>query len=62
MPKQVEVNGARQTSETEREWIDGEFEVVAQLRGVNATHVLQITGQHLSRIGLDFISMPTANG
>jgi hypothetical protein len=35
------------------------FEVVGQLRGVNATHVLQMVGQHLSRIGLDFMDMPS---
>jgi hypothetical protein len=62
VPKQTDVAGNLQTSDTEREWVDGEFEVVAQLRGVNATHILQITGQHLSRIGMDFISMPKANG
>lgn len=62
MRKQVEINGVSQTSETEREWTDGQFEVIAQLRGVNATHVLQITGQHLSRVGLDFISTPQVNG
>jgi Response receiver domain len=57
MPKEVNTGGAVEKSATEREWVDGEFEVVAQLRGVNATHVLQLAGQHLSRIGLDFISM-----
>jgi hypothetical protein len=34
------------------------FVVVSQLRGLNATRVLQLTGQHLSRIGLDFLDMP----
>lgn len=34
------------------------FEVVGQLRGVNATRILDMAGQHLSRIGLDFIKMP----
>ena len=34
------------------------FEVIGQLRNIHATHVLQITGQHLSRIGLDFVKMP----
>jgi hypothetical protein len=44
---------------TEQELIYDEFEIVDQLRGVNATRVLQLASQHLSRIGLDFISMPT---
>lgn len=34
------------------------FEVVAQLRGLNSTRALQLVGQHLSRIGLDFVRMP----
>lgn len=57
-PKQIEIDGQLQDSLTERDWNDESFEIVAQLREVNATHILQITGQHLSRIGLDFISMP----
>ncbi|MGJ5197154.1 response regulator receiver domain [Bradyrhizobium sp. HKCCYLRH1030] len=61
-PKLVQVNGETKASETEREWVESQFEVIAQLRGVNATHVLQMTGQHLSRVGLDFISTPSANG
>jgi hypothetical protein len=32
------------------------FEIVEQLRGVYATHLLQLIGQHLSRVGLDFVS------
>lgn len=59
VPKDVGNSSAIGKAATEREWIDAEFEVVAQLRGVNATHILQMAGQHLSRIGLDFISMPT---
>lgn len=43
----------------ERRFVDEEFEVVDQLRGLNATRVLQMAGQHLSRIGLDFINLPT---
>ena len=31
------------------------FEIIEQLRGVNATHLLQLIGQHLSRVGLDFV-------
>jgi hypothetical protein len=31
------------------------FEVVAQLRPTNANRVLQLTGQHFSRIGMDFV-------
>lgn len=34
------------------------FVVVDQLRGLNSTRVLQLAGQHLSRIGLDFLDMP----
>ncbi|MCJ2050289.1 hypothetical protein [Methylobacterium sp. J-070] len=34
------------------------FLIVDQLRGLNATRVLQLAGQHLSRIGLDFLDMP----
>lgn len=50
--------GPLEASATEREWVDNEFEIVAQLHAVNATHVLRLAGQHLSRIGLDFVSMP----
>jgi hypothetical protein len=35
-----------------------EYVVVGQLRPAYATKVLQLVGQHLSRIGLDFIRMP----
>lgn len=45
----------------ERRFIDEDFEVIDQLRGVNATRILQMAGQHLSRIGLDYISMPTGD-
>jgi hypothetical protein len=34
------------------------FEVVDQLKSMNATQILQSAGQHLSRIGLDFVDMP----
>lgn len=34
------------------------FEIVEQLRGVNAIHLLQLVGQHLSRVGLDFVGTP----
>jgi hypothetical protein len=46
-------------AEAGRLWVEDTFEVVDQLRGVNATRILLLAGQHLSRIGLDFISMPT---
>lgn len=59
-PRQVEVEGVAQLSPSERDWVDETFEIVAQLRGVNATHILQLVGQQLSRIGLDFVSMPRA--
>lgn len=45
-------------SETDRSWVYEEFEVIGQLRPTNANRVLQLASQHLSRIGLDFISMP----
>jgi hypothetical protein len=62
-PKVIEEGGVTKTSLTERDWIDDSFEVVDQLRGINATRILQLAGQHLSRIGLDFISTPaTGNG
>lgn len=57
-PRQVELEGVARPSPSERDWVDETFEIVAQLRGVNATHILQLAGQHLSRIGLDFLSMP----
>ncbi|MFL9840460.1 response regulator receiver domain [Sphingomonas sp. ST-64] len=38
--------------------VEQEFEVVGQLRGVNAIRALQSAGQHLSRVGLDFVSLP----
>ncbi|WAC28786.1 response regulator receiver domain [Ancylobacter sp. SL191] len=41
-----------------RELVEERFEVVDQLRSLNATRVLHSTGQHLSRIGLDFVDMP----
>lgn len=34
------------------------FAVMEQLRAVNATHLLQLTGQHLSRVGMDFLKLP----
>ena len=38
--------------------VSQEFEVISQLRNIHAARVLQIMGQHLSRIGLDFVNMP----
>lgn len=43
----------------DRGLLDDEFEVIGQLRSSNANRVLQMISQHLSRIGLDHISMPT---
>ena len=37
-----------------------EFEIVHQLRGLNASRTLHVAGQHLSRIGVDFVGMPRA--
>lgn len=41
-----------------RALVPSTFVVVDQLRNLNATRVLQLAGQHLSRIGLDFLDMP----
>ncbi|MCR6659732.1 MAG: response regulator receiver domain [Asticcacaulis sp.] len=49
----------RANPEDDRELIYENFTVVDQLRGLNATHILQIAGQHLSRVGLDFMKMPS---
>jgi hypothetical protein len=43
----------------DRQLIYDEFEIVEQLRGVTATQLLQLTGQHLSRVALDYINMPS---
>jgi hypothetical protein len=57
-PRLVGTGAAARASETERDWVDDTFEVVDQLKGMNGTHILQLAGQHLSRIGLDYINMP----
>lgn len=44
--------------ERERALVAEDFEVVGQLKGVNAIRVLQSAGQHLSRVGLDFVGLP----
>jgi hypothetical protein len=49
------VNGASPTGALSAE----EFEVVHQLRDLNASRTLNVAGQHLSRIGVDFIKMPS---
>jgi hypothetical protein len=54
----VEVDPSIETSANARRFIDTEFEVVGQLRPAYASRLLQITGQHLSRIGVDFIRKP----
>ncbi|OJW08883.1 MAG: hypothetical protein BGO49_11075 [Planctomycetales bacterium 71-10] len=36
-----------------------EFRVVGQLRGLYASRLLQQAGNHLSRIGPDFVRMPS---
>jgi hypothetical protein len=59
-PRVVGTGAAAKASETERDWVDDTFEVIDQLKGMNATHILQLAGQHLSRIGLDYIGMPKA--
>jgi hypothetical protein len=53
--------GMRLASETDQptaEWTLHTFEIVDQLRGLNATQILQMAGHHLSRVGLDFVDMP----
>jgi hypothetical protein len=58
-PKIVPVNGVGEAlSPDEREFTLDAFEIVGQLRGMNATRILQMLGQHLSRIGLDFLRLP----
>lgn len=42
----------------EHELDDSVFEVIGQLRSANGNRVLQMITQHLSRIGLDYLSMP----
>jgi len=54
----VDNAGELSPSKTERAWGEDVFEVVTQLRNLHATRLLLTAGQHLSRIGLDFISMP----
>ena len=62
LPTQKDANAsdnAQDGKEDERALVYDEFEVIGQLRNINATQVLQMAGQHLSRIGLDFIDMPS---
>lgn len=58
-PAVIGEGAAAKASDTERIWVEDTFEVVDQLKGMNATRILLLAGQHLSRIGLDYISMPT---
>ena len=53
-------DASRLTPQNEGEAVlaDERFEVVDQLKSMNATRILQSAGQHLSRIGLDFVDMP----
>ena len=48
-------NGGGQAEQLER----CEFDVIGQLREMNAARVMHLAGQHLSRIGLDFLNMPS---
>jgi len=48
-----------QAAEGESHFEAGEYVVIGQLRPTYATKVLQMVGQHLSRIGLDFVRIPT---
>ena len=60
-PDNTEENDDNNPSEEiddEHTLLSVKFEVIGQLRNIHATHVLQIAGQHLSRIGLDFVNMP----
>ncbi|SCB50393.1 response regulator receiver domain [Rhizobium multihospitium] len=49
-----------QADGSQRVLIEKTYEIVDQLRGLNATRILQMAGSHLSRIGLDFVSMPSS--
>jgi hypothetical protein len=44
-------------AEPDRQLSSHDFVVVGQLRSANAGRLLQLTGQHLSRIGLDFFDL-----
>ncbi|MGR9272898.1 response regulator receiver domain (plasmid) [Rhizobium leguminosarum] len=43
----------------QRMLVEQTYEIIDQLRGLNATRILQMAGTHLSRIGLDFVNMPS---
>ena len=51
--------GGPDTGEGDLNLQRGEFEVIGQLRDMNATRIMHLAGQHLSRIGLDFLNMPS---
>ena len=56
------ISAAAQAAEGEKTdypWVKTTFEVIGQLRDTNAARVLQLAGQHLSRVGLDFLDKPS---
>ena len=60
-PSSADKTGETSSSEAKEDaptLVSEEFEVIGQLRNIHAARVLQIVGQHLSRIGLDFVDMP----
>ena len=50
---------AAEVEEGAGRWVETTFEIVGQLRDMNATRLLQMAGQHLSRVGLDFLDKPS---
>lgn len=56
--KKITENSSSEEKEDDHNLKSLTFEVIGQLRNIHAAHVLQIAGQHLSRIGLDFVKMP----
>jgi hypothetical protein len=54
--REVLVGGGEEVEKVD--FARSEFEVIGQLRSANGNRVLQMISQHLSRIGLDYLSMP----
>jgi hypothetical protein len=55
----VEEDSADEAAPSARRFSQATFEVVGQLRSTYAARVLQMVGQHLSRLGVDFVNNPT---
>jgi hypothetical protein len=41
------------------EWNAETFEIIGQVRSANASRIMQLATQHMSRIGLDYLTMPS---